>query len=936
LTVILLAVLTAVDMTGWRESFADGQWEISYDRAAAAVASDSTCAEAWAALSFSTVSVGRSGEASEYAAKAVETDSLSALGWAALAMTSDEGAGDPMDRIGRALEIEPDLVLGLVGWAHFLIMGESYEEALEVLDRAMDIDPDWISIWLKKSEVYRYQSEFESAFETISEALEKWPRHMELMMEEAWLSELTGRYQAAEDIYRKIAAEHPEDTASLIDLGMLLEHQGMYGEAVKVYRELGRRDPDDYWCLGEMGICLETSGSTEAARNSYLEGIRINPDYAFAHYRLGLLAEDDGDPGTAIEWYSRCVDADPGFVEAWVAMGLIYEDMMDYPSAERMYTRALDTDPGYSWAWGELGLVLEQQGKTREAGEAYEAGIAADSNYIWAWEQRGLLLEDQEELREAAEWYTSAVASAEDPGVWLLGELGFVLEQLGKDDSASVYYSRAIALDSTYTFGLQRLAPIMSRSGKHDEALDLWSTYDEAGGYASTSMAERTLIYEEIGMEDRADSLRTVLSQEYPFAWVDLAWTYTLADPGISLELARRAEVEADPHGDIELWLLLAGLFSELDQVSDADRSYDVASTLAPDSIDVWLEWGYFLFDEDREEEAAEKYMNAIRIDSLSFSAWSGLGEALLFADRYDEALEALEHSLELSPGSPWVYAYIGLAWEQKGDSDRAMDHYFQALSLSPGYDYAESRIRGITDTAYDPDWNRRRSRRFNATVYVDTRVDNGNVRERDYSAGLEVSYQYDAAGSEAVLEADYRLIETSKDYATDYTWTSITASIDRVLDDHFTVTASSSWDRQPGTVRPWQISSYLSFGYKKWVLYWLWFSPSLGIGQVNTHWASGVANERTDRTTFYGSMSLWLEKEGSSIPSLWLWGNFYLPPEDPENMLMNGLAELTFEMWDPLSLTLGYSVGYTRTPVYDFWEKYDKEFYSRLNLRLF
>ncbi len=82
--------------------------------------------------------------------------------------------------------------------------------------------------------------------------------------------------------------------------------------------------------------------------------------------------------------------------------------------------------------------------------------------------------------------------------------------------------------------------------------------------------------------------------------------------------------------------------------------------------------------------------------------------------------------------------------------------------------------------------------------------------------------------------------------------------------------------------------------------------------------------------------MSVWLTNDDSIWPSLWLWGNFYIPPEESEKTLMNAFAELSFEMWDPFSLTLGYSAGYERTPAYEYWEKYDTEFYSRLNLRLF
>jgi tetratricopeptide (TPR) repeat protein len=462
----------------------------------------------------------------------------------------------------------------------------------------------------------------------------------------------------------------------------------------------------------------------------------------------------------------------------------------------------------------------------------------------------------------------------------------------------------------------------------------MWDIYIKAGGFESTALCETALIYESTGRDEEADSLNRFIANEYPCAWVDLAWTYSVVNPAISLQLARKAEEESET-GDSEFWLQMAGLYAELDKEDETAASYETASVIAPDSINVWLDWGYYLFEKD-DEKAADKYRQATELDSLSFSAWSALGEALLFSDQYDQALVALEKSLELDPGSSWIYAYIGLAYEQMGDSDRAMDYYFQALSISPGYDYAETRIRNITDRGFDPEWNRRQARRFNATVYVDTRVDNGNVRERNYSGGLEVSFEYDARGSEVSLETDYRFIETSKDYKNDYTWTSVSLGLERVLSDHFTVSTSSSWDRQPGTVRPWQISSYLSFAYTKWLNGWLWVSPSLGIGQVNTHWASGLENERTDRTTLYGSVSVWLTKDDSLWPSLWLWGNFYIPPEESENTLMNAFAELSFEMWDPLSLTLGYSVGYERTPAYEYWEKYDTEFYSRLNLRLF
>ncbi|MCD4700394.1 MAG: tetratricopeptide repeat protein [Candidatus Aegiribacteria sp.] len=932
---LLFSILAASNLTGWRDGYSSGNWEYAYNQAEIAIADDSTGSDAWAALAFSANVLGYHDEATEFARKAVELDSLSAMAWGALGRSCSDSTEESLSFFQTALEYDSTLILGLVGKAHCLMVQENYSDALEILTSAMRIDSSWISIWLKTSEIYRYQHEFEKALVCVNTALGQWPVNKQLLFEAGWIMELTGKYQAAEMIYRKIADTYPDDTGSLIDLGLLLESQARYGEAVKAYRELGRRNPENYWCLGEIAVCLENAGNTDAARRSYLDGIEVNPDYSFAQYRLGLMAEDNGDIEEAIRWYSECTESDRSFIDAWIAIGLLYEDMGNYTAAETVYRRVLEIDPAYSWTWGELGLVLEQLGEFEEAGEAYENGVAVDSEYLWAWEQRGILFENNGDLEAAAAWYRRAVTETVCPGTWLLGELGFVLEQLGSTDSAAVYYSEAISVDSAYIFGYQRLAPLLAQSGNTEEALALWCSYIEAGGFESTSLCERVLIYERTGRDDEADSLAVLIADDYPYAWIDLAWTYSKVNPEISFQLAVKAEEES-VGDDPEFWLLMAGLYAELGEKDEVERSYEVASVIAPDSIDVWLEWGYFLFDEGKDEEAAEMYRQAIELDSLSFSAWSSLGEALLFSDQYDDAMTALERSLELNPGFSWVYAYMGLVHEQKGDSDSAMDYYFQALSVSPGYDYAETRIRGITDRGFDPEWNRREARRFNVTLYVDTRVDNGNVRERKYSTGLEISFEYDTRGSDVSLEMDYRFIETSKDYESDYTWTKITMSLERVLSKHFTVSASSSWDRQPGTVRPCQISSYLSFAYTEWLNDWLWLSPSLGIGQVNTHWASGLENDRTDRITLYGSMSLWINDDESPLPSLWLWGNFYIPPDDPDNTLLNGLAELTFEMWDPLSLTMGYSVGYERTPVYEYWEKYDTEFYSRLNLRLF
>jgi len=574
---LILAALTAVNLTGWLDGYTSGDWQYSYSQAEAELSEDSTCSDAWAALSLSATALGFTEQASEFASQAVDLDSRSAMAWAALGRSCIGDVEQSLLDFETALGYDPTFIPALVGKAHCLMIREEYSEAQGILAEALDIDSSWISIWVKMSEIQRYQYEFEKALESVNAALGEWPLNKQLLFEAAWLMELTGRYQTAEMVYRKIADTYPEDTGCLIDLGMLLEGQEQYGAAIKVYRELGRRDPESFWYLGEIGICLQLQGNYEASRASFLEGLQVNPQYAFAQYSLGLMDEDDGNTEEAMFWYDACTESDSTFLEAWIALGILYEDEGNYEAAETVYRTVLAIDPDYSWTWGELGLVLEYLGKMEEAGEAYESGVAVDSDYLWAWEQRGLLFEDEGDLEAAADWYIRATREASDPGVWIVGELGFILEQLGLADSASVYYRQAISFDSTYTFGYQRLAPITARSGNFDEALSLWDSYIDAGGFVRTAICERALIYESQGNDLLADSLKELISEEYPFAWVDLVWSYTLTNPEISLQLARKAEEECrteDPY----VWLQIAEAYIELEEIEAAGSIYETSS----------------------------------------------------------------------------------------------------------------------------------------------------------------------------------------------------------------------------------------------------------------------------------------------------------------------------------------------------------------------
>ena len=164
--------------------------------------------------------------------------------------------------------------------------------------------------------------------------------------------------------------------------------------------------------------------------------------------------------------------------------------------------------------------------------------------------------------------------------------------------------------------------------------------------------------------------------------------------------------------------------------------------------------------------------------------------------------------------------------------------------------------------------------------------------------------------------------------------WASI--EFDYWLSDNYYFVISSFWDRQRYTVRPWQVSSYIAVGWEKWISSWFWFSPELGLGSVNTKWLSRGFPEYSDNLSVYISAGLWYRKLHTFIREAGIYGDLFFPPDDPDNFISHGTFSIALRTWDPLYITLGYRVDYTRNPEVSSWEKFNTSFTTALNFDLF
>jgi tetratricopeptide (TPR) repeat protein len=425
------------------------------------------------------------------------------------------------------------------------------------------------------------------------------------------------RPQAAAGFLRRVSAERPERALGHFLLGRALE-ETTPGEAIKAYRKTLAINP------GHFGAALAMARLTEG------------PEKRLASVQRLL----DGNRGGA----SRAEQA-----EAYVELGRGALMVGRLSEATAAFGKALAADPTNAAANVALGEAYMLDGRYAAALQRFQAaGTAGLRTPAGRFGLGGALLATGSTDRGTQQIMQAAQDNPQDPrGLYYTG-FAAELAKLPDLEAAARGYRAALGVDRGFLPASLRLAALLERQGRPDDALAALRQAQEAGA---------------------------------PPAALQVAWggALVVAKQAVRAEEVFRKAILETP-GDAPAHLGLASALDAQGKTEDARQVLEKAVESLPEALALRDRLAVVHVKLGHKEEAIAQYKAEIATGSAPPSARVSLAKLALELGRLDEAQVELDKVTEESPATPDALYTLARLWEARQNLGKALQEYRRAL----------------------------------------------------------------------------------------------------------------------------------------------------------------------------------------------------------------------------------------------------------------
>jgi protein O-GlcNAc transferase len=319
----------------------------------------------------------------------------------------------------------------------------------------------------------------------------------------------------------------------------------------------------------------------------------------------------------------------------------------------------------------------------------------------------------------AAEQIYRQILAAEPEHVDALHLLGVIAHQMGSQDAAIEYISRAIRLNRTEPAlhnnlgeAYRALRKMPQAVASYRRALELKPNYAEAHNNLGIALQAQGKL------EEAAACYRKTLNLKPDFAQAHCNLGVARREQGKLDDAVAcfRRVLDLKPEF-VEAHNNLGNTLREQGKLEEAAACYRRALDLKPDFAEAHHNLGIALREQGKLDEAVGCFQRVLDLKPDFAEAHNNLGTALNELGKLDEAVALRRRALDLKPDLAEAQNNLGVDLKEQGNLDEAVACFRRAMELKP--DFAEAHSNHLYTllfcSGYDPSTLYEEHRRWNA-----------------------------------------------------------------------------------------------------------------------------------------------------------------------------------------------------------------------------
>ncbi len=293
------------------------------------------------------------------------------------------------------------------------------------LNRKVTESPGDVDAWFARSKYYAEQEVFNKALMDAEQALSLDSFRTDILLHAADLYYTTREVEQARTTIQKALALDPNNLDANLRMGELQYYLGQYQSAFE-----------------------------------YLDkAILLDPFEARTYFTKGMIFAETGDTNLAISSFQTAVEQDPTYFHAYMQLANLHATKNNDLAID-YYQNAIAVNPTKQEAYYGLAYYLQYHGRPKEAIRVYQDLLAFDKNHVPSIHNIGyIFLFEEGKPTESLTWFDRALSR--EPDFYLaLYHKGYALELLGQEDSARIFFEKALNQEPELNVakaGLERL-----------------------------------------------------------------------------------------------------------------------------------------------------------------------------------------------------------------------------------------------------------------------------------------------------------------------------------------------------------------------------------------------------------------------------------------------------------------------------------------------